>query len=124
MYARGLTIKWVKWGWVQICSGAAEVGVFLLPSRTGSDWFHFLLYRNVEFRINRGRLKFKVYCKDCGTEIKVNTQHFQEKLSGDSFCIKCGPNNPGKMDKMSNLNGAPFDSLVAILRPGTKSNTY
>lgn len=40
----------------------ADVAVFLLPSRTGTDWFHRFAPRATEVRFLRGRLKF------CGAE--------------------------------------------------------
>lgn len=74
-YGRSSTKRWVLKGWKELFMGHIELVVFLLPSRTGTDWFQFLMLKEAEFRINRGRLKF-----------------------GDA------------------KTGAPFDSLVAILR--------
>jgi len=74
-YGRKLTKRWIFKAWQELCFKRIEFAVFLLPSRTGTDWFTFLMNKGAEFRINRGRLKF------------------------------------GEADL-----GAPFDSLVAILR--------
>lgn len=74
-YGRNLTKRWIYKSWEQLQLGNIEFIVFLLPSRTGTDWFMFLMNKGAEFRINRGRLKF-----------------------GDAD------------------TGAPFDSIVVILR--------
>lgn len=74
-YGRKLTKRWIFKAWQEMHFGRIEIVVFLLPSRTGTDWFQFLMNKGAEFRINRGRLKF------------------------------------GEAEL-----GAPFDSLVAILR--------
>lgn len=74
-YGRQLTKRWIYKSWQELQFENIEFVVFLLPSRTGADWFLFLLNKGAEFRINRGRLKF-------GTATE----------------------------------GAPFDSIVVILR--------
>jgi site-specific DNA-methyltransferase (adenine-specific) len=51
-YGAGLE-KWLKRGL------EAEIAVFLLPSRTDTQWFHeIVLPRAAEIRFVRGRLKF------------------------------------------------------------------
>lgn len=58
-YKRKVITRWVKRAWMQYKLGHCQLVVLLLPSRTGTDWFDFLLRKKAEFRINRGRLKFK-----------------------------------------------------------------
>lgn len=57
-YDKKLLFRMIKRAWTQLVQGNVEIVVMLLPSRTGSPWFHYLLERGAEFRINRGRLKF------------------------------------------------------------------
>lgn len=51
-------LRWVQRAWQQLYVGNCEIVVMLLPSRTGTAWFEFLLKKGAEFRVNRGRLKF------------------------------------------------------------------
>lgn len=45
-------------GWKEIENGNAEVCVFLTFSNTDTKWFHDYLYKQVELRFLKGRLKF------------------------------------------------------------------
>ena len=71
--------------------------VFLLPSRTGTNWFHDFIYQkpDVELRLLKGRLKFD-YCKLCYPDL-----------------------NPYK----GSTPTAPFDSLIAIFHGYTNTNS-
>jgi len=49
---------WIDKARLEIQSGRVDVAVFLIPSRTGSQWFHDALKQGAEVRFIRGRLKF------------------------------------------------------------------
>jgi phage N-6-adenine-methyltransferase len=66
-YKRGLTEKFIKKGVDEVSSNeACELAVFLLPSRTDTQWFHECIWDSaahhprtgVEMRLLRGRVKF------------------------------------------------------------------
>lgn len=48
---------WIRKGHESVTSGNAEVVVFLVPARTGTDWFHRYALQH-EIRFLRGRLRF------------------------------------------------------------------
>lgn len=83
-YGRNNIIPWLQKAlWEADFNGATSV--FLLPSRTGTLWFHNFIYNRprIEVRFLKGRLLFDV-CRECYPEYK------QKK------------------------NTAPFDSMVVI----------
>jgi len=49
-------IKWMEKAWSELDSG--KTSVFLVPSRTDSEWFHKYALNASEIRFIRGRLKF------------------------------------------------------------------
>jgi phage N-6-adenine-methyltransferase len=66
-YKRGLTEKFIKKGVDEVFSNeACELAVFLLPSRTDTQWFHEYIWdcashhprTGVEMRLLKGRVKF------------------------------------------------------------------
>jgi phage N-6-adenine-methyltransferase len=66
-YKRGVTEKFIKKGVDEVFSNeACELAVFLLPSRTDTQWFHEYIWDSaahhprtgVEIRLLRGRIKF------------------------------------------------------------------
>ena len=52
--------EWVLKAKIELIRRRAEIVVMLLPSRTGTSWFHGQLYntKGVELRFLQGRLKF------------------------------------------------------------------
>jgi hypothetical protein len=51
--------EWLNKSLLEIRSGRCELAVFLLPSRTGTSWFHeIVLPHATEIRWLRGRLRF------------------------------------------------------------------
>jgi phage N-6-adenine-methyltransferase len=59
-YSRKFIVQWLqKAVFEQIYNKVTSV--FLLPSRTGTNWFHTFIYNkeNVEIRFLKGRLKFQ-----------------------------------------------------------------
>ena len=82
-YGRTNITQWLKKARSE--QGKGVTSVFLLPSRTGTIWFHEYIYRqpNIEVNFVRGRLLFDV-------------------------CKLCYPDYKGEK------NTAPFDSMIVI----------
>lgn len=53
---------WLRLAESKIDQGEADLCVFLLPSRTGTAWFHEYANKTTEIRFIRGRLQFN----NCG----------------------------------------------------------
>jgi len=56
MYDRTLTKRCILRGWTQLVQNKVELIVWLLPSRSGNNWFHFLNAVGAEWRIVRGSI--------------------------------------------------------------------
>lgn len=51
--------RWVRHGWEQVYEDrVADVVVFLVASRTGTQWWHRYAMRSTEIRFVEGRLRF------------------------------------------------------------------
>jgi len=115
-YDRKLMERFIKKTYVEFKEGRAGLAVFLLPLRGTALRFLVKLKEDVEFRLLEKRMKFSVRCSKCNVAILTQTEFFQEKESKNYFCIKCGPITPGKMKKLDDIPGAPFDSVVAVMK--------
>lgn len=115
-YDRKLMERFIKKTWQEFCEGRVELAVFLLPLRATALRFLIKLKKDVEFRLVEERIKFGINCSGCSTIILPKVKFYQEKISKLFFCIKCAANKPGKMIKLDDIPGAPFDSVVAILK--------
>lgn len=118
-YDRKLMERFIKKAYQELREGRMEIAVFLLPLRSTAIRFLVKLDEETEFRVLEDRLIFGHPCcnDDCNITIFEETPYWLDKKNKLQYCSeKCAATTDEKKVLEEKLLGAPFDSVIAILR--------
>lgn len=112
-------MKWCRKAFGEFKNGNCELVVLLLPLRATGIVFLAKRKANIEFRIIVDRLVFGHPCcrPDCKVVIRAETPYYLDKKNKLQYCSeKCADHTSTKKQLEEKLLGAPFDSVVAVVR--------
>ena len=119
IYDRGELVKWCRKAFSEFKNGNCELIVMLLPLRATGIVFLAKRKANIEFRIIVERLVFGHPCraKECKIVIRAETPYYLDKKNKLQYCCKkCADTTDAKKSLEDKLLGAPFDSVLAIIK--------
>ncbi len=119
IYDRGELVKWCRKAFSEFKNGNCELVVLLLPLRATGIVFLAKRKANIEFRIVVERLVFGHPCcrADCKVVIRAETPYYLDKKNKLQYCsLTCSISTKTKKVLEEKLLGAPFDSVVAVIK--------
>lgn len=112
-------VKWCRKAFEEFKQGTCEIVVMLLPLRATGMVFLAKRKAGIEFRILKNRLVFDHPCCEpkCPVIIKADTPYWLDKKEKLQYCCqKCADSTDNKKVLEDKLLGAPFDSVVVIIK--------